>query len=109
MEQKTSKDKRIFERFPSRLSLRFRDELTNKWGLVRAQDLSAKGVGIISEKELAAKTPLELWLPIPDKGETYYTRGRVAWSRRVFPNKYRIGINLERTDLLGMSQFINPA
>jgi hypothetical protein len=109
MEKREFRDKRIFERFPSRFSLRFRDELTNRWGLVEAEDLSAKGIGMFSNKELSPKTPLELWLPIPDKGETYYTRGRVAWSRFVKSNKYRVGINLERTDLLGMSQFIKPA
>ncbi|MFH0739100.1 MAG: PilZ domain-containing protein [Candidatus Omnitrophota bacterium] len=106
MEIKEATDRRIFERFPARLVLRFRDELTNRWGLVQAQNLSAKGIGMLSNKELSPKTPLELWLPIPEKGETYYTRGEVAWSKPVKPNIYSVGVNLERTDLLGMSQFI---
>jgi len=73
---------------------------------VQAKNLSAKGICMISNKELAPKTPLELWLPIPEKGQTYYTRGEVAWSKTVKPDIYSVGVNLERTDLLGMSQFI---
>lgn len=76
---------------------------------MRSQDLSAKGLGVICDRPLATSTPLELFLPVPQKGETYYTRGKVAWSKLMKPNTYRMGINLDKTDLLGMAQFINPA
>ena len=100
------RDRRIFERMPVDFSLRFRDMQENQWGLVQGQDLSAKGIGFLAEKDLPVKTPLEIWLPLVNKGESFYTRGSVAWSQRVEPDKYRIGVELARPELMGVSQVL---
>lgn len=97
-------DRRIFERFETRFPLRFIDLKDNKEGSAQSEDVSAKGIGFLVRDELKLRTPLELWLQIPDKGEPLYTRGYVAWSKMVTPNEYRIGVNLERADLMGMSR-----
>jgi hypothetical protein len=47
-----------------------------------------------------------MWLNIPDRGEPLYTRGRVVWSKMWEPNKYRLGINLEKADLMGMARIL---
>ncbi len=99
-------DRRIFHRIPAELSLRFREQNSNQWGLGQTQDISAQGIGLLCEKELSPRTSLEMWLPIPDKGESYYTRGEVVWSKRVDPEKYRTGISLLEADLMGISQVV---
>lgn len=102
-------DRRIFERFETRFPLRFIDLKENKEGSAKSEDVSAKGIGFMVRDELKLRTPLEMWLQIPDKGEPLYTRGYVAWSKMVAPNEYRIGVNLERADLMGMSRALRTS
>jgi hypothetical protein len=105
--KKRFKDKRVFERIPARLSLRLRDTATNRWSLVQAEDLSARGIGLVTEKEFPAKTPLEIWLPILNKGEKFYTRGNVAWSRFLeTSNQYRVGVELAQPEFMGISEVL---
>ncbi len=106
MQKISPEDRRIFQRFPLNLSLRFRDLNANKWGLVRTHDISARGIGLVAEKELAPRLPLEMWLPNPDTGQSYYTKGVVVWSKMFEPDRYRAGVILEKTDLMGLSQFL---
>jgi len=102
----TSQDKRIFQRIPLKIAMRFLNTITNKWNLVHTEDISAGGIGLVSDREVEPRTPLEMWLPIPNRGESYYTKGEVAWSRQVEPDKYRVGVRLNQIDLMGMSTFI---
>ncbi|MDD4980042.1 MAG: PilZ domain-containing protein [Candidatus Omnitrophica bacterium] len=102
----TMQDKRIFERFPASLPLRFIDLSVNKESQAQTQDISAKGIGLMTDKELSPQTPLEMWLDIPDHREPLYTRGEVAWSKLLGPDKYRVGVNLERADLMGIARIL---
>ncbi len=99
-------DRRVFDRFQARFPLRLLDLDTNKEIDAQAEDVSAKGVGFETDEELKLHAPLEMWLRIPDKGEPLYTRGKVAWSKRLEPNKFRVGVNLERADLMGISRLL---
>jgi hypothetical protein len=101
-----AEDKRVFARFPVNMALKFLDLLSNQEGQANAQDISAKGIGFVTSQELRPLTPLEMWLSVPDKGSPLYTRGEVAWSEMVSPSSYKIGINLERADLMGMSRIL---
>ena len=97
-------DRRIFARFPVNYPLKFIDLRANKEGEAKTQDISAKGIGLVTNEEFNPHTPLELWLDIPDRGEPLYTRGEVVWSKMLEPNKYRVGVELEKADLMGMSR-----
>lgn len=101
-----SGNKRRHQRVPANLSVRFLNMYSNRWRLVKTHDISLKGVGLLTEEQLAPDTSLEIWLPIPDKGETFYAWGRVAWSKMMEADKYRTGINLEKTDLSPVIQAI---
>jgi hypothetical protein len=98
------KDRRVFERFKTRLPVRFIDLKRNREGAAYTYDVSAKGLGLVSQVEVNPYTPMELWLDMPDKGEPLYTRGEVVWSTPITTNSWRVGINLERADLMGMSR-----
>ncbi|MDD5347211.1 MAG: PilZ domain-containing protein [Candidatus Omnitrophica bacterium] len=106
MQISESEDKRIFARFPVNLSLRFLDLLSNREGQAQAVDVSAKGIGLMTEAHMRPMTPVELWLKVPDKGDPLYTRGEVVWSEMIGPEKFRTGINLERADLMGISRVL---
>lgn len=100
------KDKRIFARFTATFPLRFLNLDANNEGEAQTQDISAKGIGLVTAEQLRPHTSLEMWLSIPDKGEPLYTRGEVVWSKRLEVNKYRAGVELEKADLMGMSRVL---
>ncbi len=99
-------DKRIFERFSAELPLRYLNLKENKEGQALTYDISAKGVCVMAQEPIKPHTPMEMWLDMPDKGEPLYTRGEVVWSRSQGLDEYRIGINLEKADLMGLSRVI---
>lgn len=97
-------DRRIFERFPAQLPMKFLDVASGNEGRAKICDISAKGVGLVTDRGLVARMPVEVWLEIPDKGEPLYTRGEVVWSEAYGARQYRIGVNLEKADLMGLSR-----
>ena len=101
-----SKDRRVFERFKARLPVRFIDLKRNQEGAAYTCDVSAKGMGLVSQKQVNPYTPMELWLDIPDKGEPLYARGEVVWSKEAEANQFRAGVELEKADLMGMSRVL---
>jgi c-di-GMP-binding flagellar brake protein YcgR len=106
MPEQKFEDKRIFERIAAKLPLRFLDVNSNKEGEAKTEDISAKGIGLVADKELPPRTSLEMWINVPDKGEPLYTRGAVVWSKMLSPNEYRVGVNLERADMMGLSRIL---
>jgi len=104
MQKMKLQDRRIFERFPLRFSLKYLDSNSNREGLAETRDFSAKGIGLLANEELPTHTPLDVWLHIPDKGEPLYAKGEVVWTKMVDSNKYRLGIKLEKVHFMAMSR-----
>lgn len=97
-------DRRIFARFAVDFPVGLLDPHQDQEEVAQACNISAKGLALISQKEIAPKTPLELWLQIPDQQEPLYTRGEVTWVQKEGEARYRMGINLEKADLMGFSR-----
>lgn len=106
MQKARFEDRRIFARFSANFPLRFLDLRSGKEGEASTQDIGAKGIGFVTKEQLQPDTLLEMWLQVPDKGEPLYARGGVVWSEMVEPNKYRVGVNLEKANLMGMSRVL---
>jgi len=98
-------DHRIFERFKKAFSARFIG-LDGEEGKAQTFDVSAKGLGLLTTKELEQNAPLEIWLNVPNSTDPLYTRGQVVWSRLEGAAGYRCGIELERADFMGMSRLL---
>lgn len=99
-------DRRIFDRFSAKFPVKLINLWENSEQEGMADDVSAKGIGFSVREELKPKTPLEMWLNIPDRGEPLYTRGEVVWSTMVEPNNFKVGVNLEKADLMGLSRVL---
>jgi c-di-GMP-binding flagellar brake protein YcgR len=99
-------DKRVFERFSVKLPLRCLSRNSSREFPAQTNDISANGIGLVTEENLSAQTPLEMWLAIPDKGQPLYTRAEVIWSNMLETNKYRVGVRLEKADLMGLSRVL---
>jgi len=99
-------DKREFVRFSVDLQLKFLDPKTNKEKEAQVHDINAKGIGILANEELAKDTTLEMWIEVSGNKQPLYTKGKVIWSKQIEPNKYRIGISLDKVDLIGVSRIL---
>lgn len=98
-------DRRVFGRIAARFPLRFLDPRSGREGEAQIVDFSANGVGFVTGENILVKTPLELWLSIPDNHEPLYTRGEVVWSESLADaNQYRVGVQLEKAQLMGLAR-----
>jgi c-di-GMP-binding flagellar brake protein YcgR len=102
-------DRRIFDRIPVKFPLRFLEPASGNEGQGRIWDISAKGIGLVSSKGVTRKTDVEMWIEIPDRGEPLYTRGEVVWSQMLVPDQFRIGVNLDKADFMGLSRILRVA
>lgn len=105
MQNQEFEDKRVFARLPVNLSVKYLDLGSNVEGEAQTQDISAKGIGLMTDRPLSPNSSLEMWLRVPDKGEPFYTRGEVVWASEN-DGGFRAGINLERADLMGISRVL---
>jgi hypothetical protein len=99
-------DKRVFQRFAVKFPVRFLDLASGRENVALTQDISAKGIGLTTKEELKPRASVEIWLEVPDKGEPIYTRGEVIWATPVEAGEYRVGVNLEKADLMGLSRIL---
>lgn len=97
-------DRRVFERISVNLPVKLIDLDNNKELEASACDVSAKGLGILTNEYLHIADRLELWLNMPDEREPFYTRGWVVWSKLQDTGQYRQGISLEKADFMGVSR-----
>jgi|YelNatPaOPRAMG01_1025707.scaffolds.fasta_scaffold02068_2 c-di-GMP-binding flagellar brake protein YcgR len=100
------RDRRTFERFPLSLPVRFFDFYRQQEGEGKTVDISAKGMGLVTEKNLNAYTPLEIWVDIPQSAQPFYARAEVVWSKPISQNLNRVGIEFEQADLMGVSRLL---
>lgn len=100
-------DRRVFARIDTKLPVRFLDPTSSIEGRADTVDISANGLCLVTDKSLSVKTPLEIWLDIPDHHEPLYTRGKVAWSE-ILPDtrKQRVGVHLEKAELMGLARIL---
>lgn len=101
----TMQDRRIFTRFNIELPVKFLLQ-SSKEGLADIYDVSAKGVGLVSDEPLMCNTVVEMWLEGSDKHQPLYVRGRIAWVKETELGKYRAGINLDKADFMGLSHIL---
>ena len=100
-------ERRVFARINTRFPLRFLDPHTGRESQTETVDVSANGVSFITKENLANRIPLEMWLDIPDNRDPFYTRGEVAWSSSLADsNQRRVGVRLEKAELMGLARIL---
>ncbi len=95
MENQSFEEKRAFPRFPVAISLTYLDPNSNKILESETHDISAQGLGITTDEELPSGIYIDINLNMPDNGEKISHKGRVIWSKKIYPLKYRAGVKLE--------------
>lgn len=106
MQEKRFEDRRMFERIPAVFSAGYLDRGSSVSNQAETFDISASGIGMMTNKELAADTPVDVWVDLPHNSEPLHVRGEVTWSKMVEPNKYKVGVLLDTIKLMDMSRIL---
>lgn len=88
-------EKRAFTRFAVNIPLYYFDLVSSKTGQAYTHDISALGLGVVSNTELPVGRSLDLCLRMSDNAEEIRRKGTVVWSNMDGPDKCRAGIKLE--------------
>jgi len=99
-------DRRSFLRIARTLDVKIINLNTNTEGKAKTSDISATGIGFVTDTPLNTEANLELWLYIPDSQEPVYAKGRVVWTNMVAPNTYRVGVSLDKVDFIDLSRVL---
>lgn len=100
-------DRRVFARINTRMPVRFLNPSNGIEGQADTVDISANGLGVVTNQDLSVRTALEMWLAIPDQHEPLYIRGEVVWSKASGnTGEQRVGVRLEKAELLGLARVL---
>lgn len=103
MDQTSFLEKRAFPRFSVNIPLHYSQINADDKIQAQTHDISAQGLGLVTEQALPPGTQLEVWLQMRDNSEEIFRKGRVVWSSCISGNKYRAGIKLDQPDLKPIS------
>jgi c-di-GMP-binding flagellar brake protein YcgR len=107
MRTNNSADHRLFARIGRALPIRILAAGQDKEYKAETVDISAQGIGIESNKRLSPNTQLEMWLELPENQGSFYARGEVVWSQAsAGRDKQRVGIRLEKAELMGLTPIL---
>ncbi len=82
---------------------------TDTRGSAQTRDISAKGVGFVTDIRLQPHASIEMWISIPDKREPLYLKARVIWSIPTGDGSFRIGAELETVDFIGVARALRAS
>lgn len=99
-ESNPEKKKRI-ERLKLVLPVKYQNLNSGKEGQAMMRDISDGGIGFLTNEDLPADTPLDIWILMPDGGYVY-VKGEVAWSKKLGADNYRAGIRLGKEEVKAM-------
>ena len=92
--KKSSKEKRRYKRRPSRLGgfYFFPDKSS---GICRINDISVKGIGLVTSKRVSIGTRLKI-KTVDKKMNPLILKGKVRWCRKASSNRWQVGIILNK-------------
>lgn len=100
-------ERRMFKRFNVEIPIKFLVVEENKEGIGKIMDISAGGVGlVITFERMQPLSHLDMWLEMPENQEPFHVSGQVVWIRQVQPCVYRIGVQFDKVDFMGMSKVL---
>ena len=102
-------DQRIFERFPSRFSVKFEHSCNDFGTTVFLRDASAQGVKIAVKEKVFKNDHLSLLVKLPDGFGPLLLHGKVVWTKEKSLNLWEAGIRFHEVDFMKMRRLFKYA
>lgn len=104
MENQQRQDRRIFERFPARFPVRFKDSRNDYGTSVVLRNASAGGIAIFTKERLCINDSVTLDVELPDCRMPLTLRGQVVWIKCEDSGAWDAGIKFHKVDLVNLSR-----
>ena len=104
LDEKRGEDRRLFARIRAEVLLRCLEKQQEKVGIT--MDISAQGLGMVSTEWFKPSAQVEIYLKFPCTRDELVTSGKVVWCQKTANNRYRVGILLEKPELMAVAQLI---
>ena len=99
-------DNRIFCRFAlNDVSVRFKDLKIGEKGDGICKDISGGGISAEFTREVKPRTPLEIWVDLPDGFEPLHLLGKVVWSNLLGASCH-VGVTFDKPRLMSLSRIL---
>jgi len=102
--QQTIEERRMFERFPARFPVRFKDTHQVFGTDVFLHDASAQGMRIFTKDRFFLEDQLSLEVSLPDGGGPMVLDGHVVWVKLLNLSLWDIGVQFSRVDFIKMQR-----
>jgi hypothetical protein len=103
MDKPEFSDRRRFDRIPVKIPVKLMDIDSSLEFTGQTRDISAQGVGLLTWQPLSPDAKLQIWLTIPNRLEPLQVTGKVVWSQKLNPDRYRVGVQLDKPRFLSMA------
>ncbi len=100
-------DRRLFMRFAVEMPMRFFCSEAEMSGKGRMLDISANGMGFVTNRRLSVYSHMDVGVSISNSARPFYTTGEVVWVQRIDFDSYRIGVKLDKPELMGVWRVLN--
>jgi len=97
----------MFDRFEVDFSADVKQSHAEQSNFAQCYDISAGGLGLLTEGKLTPEANMEIWLGIPDGHPPFRSLARVLWSKQVQENKWRSGLEFEKVDFMGVRRIFD--
>lgn len=103
---RSDEDNRVFCRFAlNDVPVRFKDLKVGEKGGGVCKDIGGGGIGAEFGREIKPRTPLEMWVDLPDGFEPLHLLGKVVWSN-LLGASCRVGVAFDRPRLMSLSRIL---
>lgn len=102
-------DRRLFMRFDNDFNTRYFCSESEIAGKGQLRDISANGMGLLTNKRLHVYTHMDISVNIPESDQPFITTGEVVWVERIDFDLYRAGVKLDKPELMGVWRVLNSA
>ncbi|MFH1396941.1 MAG: PilZ domain-containing protein [Candidatus Omnitrophota bacterium] len=92
-------EKRGSIRFALTIPVQCLDIDTKSMYLAETHDISSVGLSLMIDRDLSKHSSLNIRLKMSDNEEEIYTKGEVVWSKIIYSNHWRIGLNFTEANL----------
>jgi len=106
-----TRDRRVFQRFPSRFPVKYEYENKEYGASVYIRDASAGGFKLTSREKLFLDDGISLEMKLPDTSRPLRLNGRVVWTRASGPDLWDVGIAFHKVDFMRVQRiykYVSP-
>ncbi len=108
-ENKTTAERRIFERFASSFPAKFKDAKEEYGTNVYLTNASGKGIRILTKTPLHFNDEVTVEVKLPDQGEPMAIGGQVVWAKNKEANLWDVGLRFHDINLMHISRLYRVA